>query len=1200
MHRPTIIPWTLWLLATAALMSAAGAHAASCPTEARFEAASGSADIGWTGHGHGLSLGALRLQMQVRNCAGSEVGACGSCEVRGPFRIDGGNNRRCHLDSSLRCTADAECGAAGPCRYFAGAPAPVGSYGIPFCAVTQILVPEVEESIAGTVQPDTGALTVAMPIRTALYLPVATENPCPTCVAGTCSGGPRNGLACTVDASLSPYDDTSLDCPPNPFGFVSSLFDGSVDATSITLATGASTATLGTASPACREPGFETARCFCDICNDVARTPCASNADCVAVGGTVCGGRMCTGGANAGAPCTLASECPGSSCGGQAAPPTRPNACLDDTSSPADGTACADTGPVGDGAGECPEGPFDGVCAAPEEYQACSVGTDCPLTNTCTVRSRACFTDNGTPGASIGVAGATSPPIAGIAAATVGSFACGRTAQAPAVNTIFGLPGPVRARWAGTLTFGGASAPCPEAVDLAVDDLAARLDAGWTGLVHDEPLTGWKLRMALGACTGAAQPSCGECPITGLLPSAGGGNRRCADDTSLVCHTDADCGAAVPCRYFASPPMPLSAGGVAVCVTNAVTGSPSGDFTVDGVGAGAVNLTLPLTMQVYAPLALAEPCPRCVAGACDGGSRDGLACRVDASSPSFGDTSFDCPPSTASIGTLAIGPVVFGTGDEAVTLTGSSPDCSGSGPAAKCFCDTCNNAAAETCTSNADCPTSGGNPGVCGGLRCLGGANHGAPCATAATCPGGSCSRPGEETRPNACLDDSGTPETEGCEDATGDETSGVCSFGPVGGYCAPPEDWRGCTSDTDCPLTTDCQAVLHTCFLDGGVVGGTVRVPGVTDPPFANELHPRLGAAFCMPPTTSAFTNVVAGLPGLGRMLLPARATLAEDVIAEVGSTATTDDESDGATPADPVETTVTSPASGEITITETYLAGTPPAGFAFVGRQVQITAPAASIASPLTIVFRMDATALPAGETVDSVSVLRNGTPVAACTGAPQAIPDPCVSSRATIGDDAVLTVLTSAASTWALVTPAIPCPASPAACRLPFVGGKARLQIKNPGDPAKRQLAWKWQKGVATHVSDFGAPDVGDDYALCVYDDGVLVSSTRLPAGGTCGGKPCWSRKPTSIKYADKELTPDGAQQLQLKQGLVDGKAQVAFKGRGAALELPVVADLTGPTIAVRLHASGGTPCFGADFSAPFDTIDPAAGTLKDKAD
>lgn len=132
-------------------------------------------------------------------------------------------------------------------------------------------------------------------------------------------------------------------------------------------------------------------------------------------------------------------------------------------------------------------------------------------------------------------------------------------------------------------------------------------------------------------------------------------------------------------------------------------------------------------------------------------------------------------------------------------------------------------------------------------------------------------------------------------------------------------------------------------------------------------------------------------------------------------GGSLTTDSEGDGATPQDPIETTVTTPNAGSVSIDEAPLAGGPPQGFVILGQQVTLSAPSASIPNPLLLVFILDGSLLPAGTDADDVVVLRNGVPAGACVAPPAAIPNPCVESRFTTGDDVVLTVRTSAASVW-----------------------------------------------------------------------------------------------------------------------------------------------------------------------------------------
>jgi hypothetical protein len=135
-------------------------------------------------------------------------------------------------------------------------------------------------------------------------------------------------------------------------------------------------------------------------------------------------------------------------------------------------------------------------------------------------------------------------------------------------------------------------------------------------------------------------------------------------------------------------------------------------------------------------------------------------------------------------------------------------------------------------------------------------------------------------------------------------------------------------------------------------------------------------------------------------------------------GGSVSTDREGDGATPASPVETTVTTPVAGTVTILQRQASFTPTA-FTFLGQQVNIVAPAGTAALPLRLTFRIEGTL---GVNAATLQVFRNGVQVPPCTGA-GATPDPCAGSRTTFPDgDVGLVVLTSAASTWTFGTPIV----------------------------------------------------------------------------------------------------------------------------------------------------------------------------------
>lgn len=177
----------------------------------------------------------------------------------------------------------------------------------------------------------------------------------------------------------------------------------------------------------------------------------------------------------------------------------------------------------------------------------------------------------------------------------------------------------------------------------------------------------------------------------------------------------------------------------------------------------------------------------------------------------------------------------------------------------------------------------------------------------------------------------------------------------------------------------------------------------------------------------------------------------------------------------------------------------------------------------------------------------------------------------------------------------TPTIPpevatcAPAPVSGCRSP---GNASLRIAKDTDPSRNTLRWKWSRGAATAMADFGNPTqdapAGAGYALCVYDEidsnPTLVMSASVSAGGTCaGGRACWrSAGTTGFKYRDSDLGQDGIQAITLKSGS-KGRAKVSLKGKGANLPLPALPFAQNQNITVQLVNAAGL-CWSSSFSAP----------------
>jgi hypothetical protein len=613
------------------------------------------------------------------------------------------------------------------------------------------------------------------------------------------------------------------------------------------------------------------------------------------------------------------------------------------------------------------------------------------------------------------------------------------------------------------------AAGCPTSVRFEPAATGATLDAGWQGFLHDQPIFGTTLDLAID-CPANLSP-CGICAITGLAADPPDRRLRCRDDTSIECTVAtevADCGAHGSCGYFVTPPQPLAAGGLPFCATTRVSGVSGGTV---GVESGAFAPTLSLQTLLYdgAVVDLTggpnRGCPRCLndavandgvrGGTCDVGPRAGAACDAHGLSPiaDFGSPSFDCPPAGPDITQFNLNGVTLSTTPQTVTLSAASPACTGF-DGLRCFCATCNDVAAERCFSDADCPPSGGNPGVCGGRRCLGGPNSGAPCSATSECPGGgpaACGQPGTPLRPNPCFDDTmtGTPCTP-----SGD--GGVCGAGPFVVRCSNHPN-RGCDQDADCDgVVGSCNAAPRACFPDNGLVGGSVSAIGTATPPIGGIADPTaLGFFTCFGPSPDVFVQVW-GLPGLARYQQPGRLIFPE--------------------------------------------------------------------------------------------------------------------------------------------IAAASPCPPAPANdCRPPTVAGKSVVQLTDRTANDKDRLGWKWSAGTAT-VADFGDPVATDDYALCIYDGAERRLALGIPAGGTCGGKPCWRRKSTGFVYRDGAARPDGITVLTLRAG-IDGKAQIQAKGRGALLAVPPLAGFTS-TVRVQLRDRASGLCWESRHVPPFDKQTPEQ--LKDKSD
>ncbi|MCA9601864.1 MAG: hypothetical protein R3A78_09275 [Polyangiales bacterium] len=144
-------------------------------------------DVGWTGFGHGLDFPAgAEFALAIERCDPD----CQTCDLVGPILNEwGSNNRRCTTDTSVTCSSASDCPKGGTgtlppaCAYLAGPPF---SFGDNTCVLIEF-APRQDDAppIRGKIDLKTGALSVDVNVSVRQSLtgacarcePVGTEDP---------------------------------------------------------------------------------------------------------------------------------------------------------------------------------------------------------------------------------------------------------------------------------------------------------------------------------------------------------------------------------------------------------------------------------------------------------------------------------------------------------------------------------------------------------------------------------------------------------------------------------------------------------------------------------------------------------------------------------------------------------------------------------------------------------------------------------------------------------------------------------------------------------------------------------------------------------------------------------------------------------------------------------------------------------------
>ncbi len=459
-----------------------------------------------------------------------------------------------------------------------------------------------------------------------------------------------------------------------------------------------------------------------------------------------------------------------------------------------------------------------------------------------------------------------------------------------------------------------------------VDQVNADFDEGWTGQTHDQRyVEGGGFLVDLYECDVNGDcivgPHCSLDPHTPCAPewnsyvtgdsicqNAGKGtcvkgrtatgphcylNPQQECDASLVPNDLLHCGGPGDfcVKSYRSPPLPLSAQNVQVCVINVYAEDIVGTLNVN---TGSTSLRVREKSITYMPLdnPPSTPCPvcggfcnvskeRCVDDAgcpngsgpcvtslvCSLGPDEGKACRVTqpfgGSTPLFGTTSIDCRPAGANITgkglDIIFDPYTTGYSSKVPTLpcpaAGFQNNACLGGTSEGRPCTVASECPGGSCAPQCFCPQGSGvvlqKPNDCD-RACLGGPNDTANCAEDSECPGGFCHKADCRWDPS---------DTDSIQE-------GKCTTGPSNSFCSITT-FRSCISDADCqpPLNCPfceygetCEARLRPCFVNSLIEREGVEGIGQCS----------LASVYCIGATTASSVNTVTGLPGPGTIVQP------------------------------------------------------------------------------------------------------------------------------------------------------------------------------------------------------------------------------------------------------------------------------------------------------------------------------------------
>lgn len=132
------------------------------------------------------------------------------------------------------------------------------------------------------------------------------------------------------------------------------------------------------------------------------------------------------------------------------------------------------------------------------------------------------------------------------------------------------------------------------------------------------------------------------------------------------------------------------------------------------------------------------------------------------------------------------------------------------------------------------------------------------------------------------------------------------------------------------------------------------------------------------------------------------------------------------------------------------------------------------------------------------------------------------------------------------------------------------RSTLKVTNRALDASDRIMWSAKTSAL--LGDFGRPDLGTDWDVCVFDGAASLVVATEAAGGLS-----WKRTSRGFTYASRS---GGVRSLKLGTRGV-GDATLVVKGQGDALLLPAPATPAVLPLRVQLQGSNAA-CFEASYA------------------